>query len=125
MPRRPRHVVALSIAVIVLNAVGNCCLSIGMRSYGATDYVRAMTNPWVIAGILMLIGWLLAQLALLSWADLTYVLPIGAASYVGSAVLGALVLHEHVSAARWAGVALIGAGIAIVGRTLPRTGPTR
>jgi uncharacterized membrane protein len=79
----------------------------------------------VIAGILMLIGWLLAQLALLSWADLTYVLPIGAASYVGSAVLGALVLHEHVSAARWAGVALIGAGIAIVGRTLPRTGPTR
>ena len=125
MPRRPPQVVALSAAVIVLNALGNCCLSIGMRSHGATDYLGAMTNPWVIAGIVLLIGWLLSQLSLLSWADLTYVLPISAASYVVSAVLGALVLHEHVSAARWAGVALIASGIAIVGRTLPRTGPTR
>lgn len=125
MPRRPPQVVALSIAVVVLNALGNCCLSIGMRSRGATDYAGAATDPWVIAGVVMLIGWLLSQLALLSWADLTYVLPISASSYVGSAVLGALVLHEHVSAARWAGVALIAGGIAIVGRTLPRTGPTR
>jgi drug/metabolite transporter (DMT)-like permease len=125
MPQRPRQVVALSIAVIVLNAAGNCCLSLGMRSHASTDYLGAMTNPWVIAGIVLLIGWLASQLSLLSWADLTYVLPITAASFVGSAVLGAVVLHEHVSGPRWAGIALIAAGIVIVGRTRPRTGPVR
>jgi len=125
MARRPRPVVALSAAVIVLNALGNCCLSVGMRRLGATDYVAAATNPWVISGVVLLIGWLLSQLSLLSWADLTYVLPITATSYVGSAVLGALVLHEHVSGGRWAGIALIAAGIVIVGRTRPRTGPAR
>ena len=125
MPGRPRQIVGLSLAVIVLNAVGNCCLSIGMRSRDATDYAGAMTNAWVIAGIVLLIGWLLSQLALLSWADLTYVLPITASSFVGSAILGAVVLHEHVSAARWSGIALIAAGIVIVGRTRPRTGPVR
>jgi drug/metabolite transporter (DMT)-like permease len=125
MPSRPPHVVALSIAVIVLNAVGNCCLSLGMRSRAATDYVGAMTNPWVIAGIVLLIGWMVSQLALLSWADLTYVLPITAVSFVGSAVLGAVVLHEHVTGPRWAGIALIAAGVVIVGRTRHRTGPVR
>jgi drug/metabolite transporter (DMT)-like permease len=123
MPSRPPHVVALSTAVIVLNAVGNCCLSLGMRSKAATDYLGAMTNPWVIAGIVLLIGWMVSQLALLSWADLTYVLPITAVSFVGSAVLGAVVLHEHVTGPRWAGIALIAAGVVIVGRTRHRTGP--
>jgi drug/metabolite transporter (DMT)-like permease len=123
MTRRPRIVVLLSFALVTLNAVGNCCLSLGMRSRGATDYAGAATSGWVIAGVVLLIGWMLAQLSLLSWADLTYVLPISAASFVGSAVLGAVVLGEHVSAARWCGIALIAAGIAIVGRTRPRTGP--
>lgn len=125
MAERPRQVVALSFAVIALNACGNLCLSIGMRRHPATDYVAAFENLWVILGIVLLIGWLLSQLALLSWADLTYVLPITAASYVGSAVLGAAVLHEKVSLSRWAGIALIAMGIVIVGRTRPRTGPTR
>jgi hypothetical protein len=44
MPQRPRQVVALSIAVIVLNAAGNCCLSLGMRSHASTDYLGAMSN---------------------------------------------------------------------------------
>jgi drug/metabolite transporter (DMT)-like permease len=125
MAGRPRQVVALSAAAVLLNALGNCCLSLGMRSKDATDYAGAMTNPWVIAGIVLLIGWLLSQLSLLSWADLTYVLPITAASYVGSALLGATVLHEHVKPARWAGIALIAAGIIVVGRTRHRTGPVK
>jgi uncharacterized membrane protein len=123
VPKRPRHVVLLSVAVIVFNMVGNLCLSIGMRSHSATDYVAAFENPWVLAGIGLLIAWLVSQLSLLSWADLTYILPITAASYVGSAILGALALHEHVSAARWSGIALIAIGIVVVGRTHPRTGP--
>lgn len=124
MAQRPRAVAALSAAVIVLNAAGNCCLSMGVRRHPPGDFLDAAMNPWVIAGVVLLIGWLLSQLSLLSWADLTYVLPITAASYVGSAALGALLLHEHVTASRWGGIGLIAAGVIIVGRTRPRTGPT-
>lgn len=111
------------------NVSGNYLLSVGMRQIGKTvsfspmAYLRAMANPWVMAGIVLLIGWLLAQLSLLSWADLTYILPITATSYVVTAIVGAVGLHEQVSAWRWSGVALIFAGVAVVTRTRPRTAP--
>jgi drug/metabolite transporter (DMT)-like permease len=110
------------VAVVVLNALGNYCLSRGMRTLGAVD-LRLVVNPWVLAGVVLLIGWLLAQLSLLSWADLTFVLPISAFSYVASAILGAVSLHEHVTPARWAGILLIAGGVAVVSRTRARTAP--
>jgi uncharacterized membrane protein len=118
------YIRGLALAVVVLNALGNYCLSRGMRTLGQVD-LRAATNPWVLAGVVLLIGWLLAQLSLLSWADLTYVLPISAVSYVFSAILGAVSLHEHVSALRWAGILLIAGGVAVVSRTRARTAPEK
>ena len=124
MPRRKRYIRALALALIVFSITGNYCLSVGMRSNAPTDYVSAFRNPWVLAGIVLLICWLTTQLSLLSWADLSYVLPITGAAYVGTAVVGALLLHEHVSVWRWGGVGLIAAGMLLVSRTHPRTGPT-
>ncbi len=100
-----------------------------MRTVGETvslsplDYLKAMTNGWVMIGIALLICWLISQLSLLSWADLTFVLPITAVSYVLAALLGAISLREHVSISRWAGVGLIFLGVVLVGRTRPRTAP--
>jgi drug/metabolite transporter (DMT)-like permease len=93
-----------------------------MRGLDEIDW-RIAANPWVIAGAVILIGWLIAQLSLLSWADLTYVLPISASSYVLSAILGAVSLHEHVTTSRWAGILLIASGVAVVARTKARTAP--
>ncbi len=115
--------------MVGLNAAGNYFLSLGMRSVGETvsfspvDYLRAMSNGWVLMGIFLLIGWLIAQLSLLSWADLTFVLPITACSYVLAALLGAFSLREHVSFSRWAGILLIFTGVLVVSRTRPRTAP--
>jgi drug/metabolite transporter (DMT)-like permease len=128
--QRPAFLIrSLALAVVGFNAAGNYFLSVGMRSSGALvsvsplDYLRAMANLWVIAGIVLLTGWLIAQLSLLSWADLTFVLPITAFSYVLSAALGAFSLGEHVSIAHWGGVLLIFSGVVLVGRTRPRTAP--
>ena len=118
------YVRVLALAVVILNAVGNYCLSRGMRTLGQVD-LRIATNPWVLGGVVLLIGWLLAQLSLLSWADLTYVLPITAVSYVLSAILGAVSLHEHVSPLRWTGILLIAGGVAVVSRTRARTAPEK
>src|SRR5271157_3218735 len=81
------------------------------------QYLRVMGDPWVAFGISLLIVWLLSRMALLSWADLSYVVPVTAIGYVLNALMGRVFLGEQVSGWRWAGTLLIVAGIALVGST--------
>ena len=117
-----------AVIVILSNAVGNLLLTLGLRednhqlSVSPLDYILAILNPWVMAGVALLILWLLSRMALLSWADLSYVLPVTALGYVASLLLARMFLHEQVSIQRWAGTALIVAGIALVAPTKPNTG---
>jgi len=55
-----------------------------------------------------------ALLALLSWADLSFVVPATALNYVVGAAGSVLFLHEQVNRTRWAGVLLVCVGVAIV-----------
>ena len=117
----------LTTVVVLSNVLGNSLLSRGMRSVGALlslnprPYVEALFNPWVAVGVSLLIVWLLSHMALLSWADLSYVLPVTSVAYALAAVVGRLFLHEQVSLVRWAGITLIMLGVMLVGRTSPRT----
>jgi uncharacterized membrane protein len=106
--------------VIVSNVAGNFALSFGMKR---TDgpLIAALQNPYVAGGILLLIGWTVSRMALLSRADLSFVLPVTAFGYVLNAVAGRLLLGELVSAERWAGAALITMGAALAGSTPART----
>jgi hypothetical protein len=50
--------------VVCLNAFGNVSLAFGMRhtiamGINPLDYIHAMLNPFVAAGILLLVLWLL------------------------------------------------------------------
>lgn len=111
--------------VVLTNVLGNFSLSWGMRSVGhlltwsPLRYMQALLNPWVAMGASLLILWLLSHMALLSWADLSYVLPVTSIGYVLIALVGRVFLHEQVSGPRWAGIALIVLGVALVGRTAP------
>ena len=113
--------------VVLTNVLGNSFLSRGMQSVGELltlsplPYIRALFNPWVAVGVSLLIVWLLSHMALLSWADLSYVLPVTSIAYVLVALVGRFLLHEHVSATRWLGITLIMAGVTLVGHTAPRT----
>lgn len=80
-------------------------------------YIKAFADPLVALGVGLLIFALLARLALLSVADLSFVLPMTAIGYLLAALLGKMFLHEAVSGQRWAAVALIFAGAALVGST--------
>ena len=68
-------------------------------------------------GVILLIVALLARLALLSVADLSFVLPMTAIGYLVAALLGRVILHEAVSPQRWLAVILIFAGAALVSST--------
>jgi drug/metabolite transporter (DMT)-like permease len=118
----------LVMMVVFLNSVGNVLLAWGMRhlaeavSVNPLGYLRAMLNPFVAAGIVLLILWLLTRMALLSWADLSFVLPLTGLGYILTAALGKYVLSETVTAGHWIGTLLIFAGTAMVGTTRHQTG---
>jgi uncharacterized membrane protein len=114
-----------TLLVVLSSLCGNFSLSCGMRqvgrlvSFSPLAYMRAVFNPWVALGISLLILWLFSHMALLSWADLSYVLPVTSIGYVLSALAGRLFLHEEITRWRWAGILLIVAGVALVARTAP------
>jgi drug/metabolite transporter (DMT)-like permease len=119
---------AVFVAIVVCgNLVGNVLLRAGMRRSTALPalapmaYLNALLNSWVLVGVLLLIVGLAAQLALLSWADLSYVAPVTSIGYVLTVLAGKLFLHEPFSAPRWAAIFLITAGVTLVSRTLPST----
>jgi bacterial/archaeal transporter family protein len=83
--------------------------------------LRAFTNPWTILGICVLVVWMLTDLALLSRADLSFVLPVTASAYVLVAIGGHFILHDHISWARGIGIALITLGVILAEETPDRT----
>jgi len=80
-----------------------------------------VTNPFVIPGAAVSVIYALVQLSLFSWADLSYVVPLIAASYIVTTILSRFILHEEVILARWFGVVLISIGVALIAKTPPHT----
>ena len=122
MPRsRAFQTYLLLLLFIVLKALGNLALAWGTKHFpqhlagNPALYLLAMLEPFVAAGVAMQMLALLTSMALLSRADLSFVLPVTAIGYVLSTLLGILVLSEKVTIAGWAGTLLIFVGAAIVG----------
>jgi uncharacterized membrane protein len=119
--------VVLTLVLIFANVIGNFSLTWGMRKTGPgvlkspLGYITALFDPWVALGVALLLLWMLSQMLLLSWADLSYVLPVTSAGYVLAAIAGRLFLQEQISVARWTGISLIMAGVVLVGRTAHST----
>jgi drug/metabolite transporter (DMT)-like permease len=112
---------------LALKAAGNSSMALGMKqvpermSLNPALYLHAMLNPFVAMGIAALILSLLTRMALLSLADLSFVLPVTAIGYVIAVIVGKLWLHETVTRQRWTGTLLIFAGALLVGSTSRNT----
>ncbi|HJT69123.1 MAG TPA: EamA family transporter [Terriglobales bacterium] len=117
----------LILIVILTNVLGNVSLSHGMKQVGPIisasplDYLKALENPWTLLGIGILVIWMLTDLALLSRADLSFVLPVTASAYVLVAITGHFLLHDHISWERWIGIVLITGGVILAEETPDRT----
>ncbi len=120
-----KYLVLLS--VVVFGSIGDTFLARGMKDVGSIDIHHlanvfcALANPWVIFGIFFLLAFMSSYMTALSFADLTYVLPATAISYVVMALLSIFWLHEHVSPQRWAGIGLITIGVGLVAGGPSRT----
>jgi drug/metabolite transporter (DMT)-like permease len=121
----------LILLMVVFGPLGNVLLGKGMKTIGAvTDRSPAallrvlseiLRSEAIWLGIACLIGFFVAYMLVLSWADYSYVQPASSFAYVVVALLGHLVLHEIVTPTRWLGVLVICLGVFVVGQTPPRT----
>ncbi len=106
--------------VTVFSAAGDSLLARGMKQSGSvsphdlSSLILTILNPWVVAGIILLLGFFASYTSALSWADLTYVLPASSLGYVLVAFAGRFVFHEQISVTRWLGIAMITAGVGFV-----------
>ena len=127
-PRRLDFKTRLLTAIVVLaNVLGNFSLSWGMKHQAAKladsplAYIQTIFSPWVLLGTTLLIVWLLSRMTLLSWADLSYVLPVTSIGYVLTAFLGKYFFAEQITWQRWLGTLAIMVGMILVGLTAPNT----
>ena len=124
----PRLKMSICTAIVVLsNAFGNFFMKRGLPESahlaGPLDFIGALFQPWVALGVVLLVLWQLSRMTLLSWADLSYVLPVTSVGYVVVALIGKLLLQEEITAQRWMGIVLIVAGVALVSWGAPSTVP--
>lgn len=117
----------LVLVAVTLGGAGHIMLAKGMKSVGDLTeapagrlggmIARAVSNPWLLVGVVLQASFFFLYLTLLSRAEVSKVLPMTALDYVVVAVLAQGLLGESVTAFRWAGIALIATGVFLVSRT--------
>jgi multidrug transporter EmrE-like cation transporter len=122
-------ILALSILVVLSNVVGNCLLNVGVKGGNLVSWasvLRLVVSPTLIAGVLLLIAWMLLRMALLSTGPMSVVLPLTAGfGYVLTGGIGQFWFAEKVPVTYNCGLLFIIAGVLLVGTSgraaVPRT----
>jgi drug/metabolite transporter (DMT)-like permease len=116
--------IAILLTGLVLEAVGVVFLSQGLHEIGELKKIsageigrliaRGVTNKNLLLGVFFEACFFGVLLYLLSQKDVSVVWPLTSLGFVITALAAHLVRHEQVSALRWAGVAVIVVGAALV-----------
>jgi drug/metabolite transporter (DMT)-like permease len=116
---------ALFIGIIVVaGQLGDISLSLAMKTVGEVKRFsplnvlrflgRAIRVKWLWTGIGLMAVAFFSLLALLSWANVSLVVPATAASYAVGALGAKFLLGENVNRERWIGVIIVCVGVALV-----------
>lgn len=116
---------ALMIAIVVLGgSAGDVFITKGMKQIGEISTtnlrellwiaLRVLSNKNFLIGIVFMACSFFAFLAVLSWADLSFVLPATSLSFVITTVGAKFILNEHISRVRLAGTVLVCVGVALI-----------
>ncbi len=115
------RILLIMLAAVVALAAGETFLSRGMKQVGhapprwTAQVLATIGNHWVWLGVGLLILHVGLYMLALRDADLSFVLPLTAASYPIAAILAKFVLDEQVGPIRWVGTFLITVGVAVIG----------
>jgi len=120
--------IAFTLIAVMGSTFGETLLGVGMRKIGEAPemadwramlvfYVKAFSSPYVLIGIACLAIYFFTFLQLVSWADLSLVLPMTALTFVLATILARFWIGETVTVTRWLGTLVIVLGVAIVAST--------
>lgn len=116
--------VVLFFFIVVAGTGGELCISRAMKSIGEIHDFRprslirfvgrALRLPWAQLGIgLMSLGFF-SLVGILSFDEVSFVVPFSALSYVAGALGARLFLGERISRHRWLGIAAVTLGVTLV-----------
>jgi drug/metabolite transporter (DMT)-like permease len=120
MPAGRLRILLIMLVAVVALAVGETLISKGMKQVGRTgggwldQTIAVARNAWIGSGVVLMVIHLALYMLALQGADLSFALPLTAASYPLATLLARFYLREDVGSARWLGILLITAGVAIV-----------
>jgi drug/metabolite transporter (DMT)-like permease len=116
--------VALFFIVVCSSTAGELCISRAMKSIGEVKDFRPMAlmrTVWravqvgiLWVGLALMAAAFFSMLMLLSMENVSFVVPATALSYAAGAYGSRVFLGERVAHLRWAGVALVCIGVALV-----------
>jgi drug/metabolite transporter (DMT)-like permease len=110
--------------IVVAGTGGELCLSRAMKSIGEIHDFRprsllrfigqALRLPWLWAGITLMALGFFSLLAILSFLEVSFVVPVSALSYAAGAFGAKLFLGERITPHRWMGIAIVTVGVTLV-----------
>ena len=117
-------VLIVLILALIVEAVGVVFLSKGLKQIGEPQSItarevgrviaRGAANANILVGVALEAAFFGGLLYLLSQRDVSLIWPLTSLGFVITALAAKFILHEQVSAVRWAGVALIVIGASLV-----------
>jgi len=116
--------VFLFFLIIVSGTGGELCVSRAMRTVGELhDFrpravfafvLRGLRQPWMWAGVAMMAVGFFSLLAILTFREVSFVVPVSALSYAAGAFGARGFLGERISHNRWLGILVVSIGVTIV-----------
>jgi ceramide glucosyltransferase len=110
-------------SLIAFSSLGEILAAKGMKQVGRVSFRpralfgaiwRMIRNPYLIAGVSSLALSFFSFISLLSYADLSFVLPLTSVGYITNTLGARFFLKEKVSKERWLGTLLVAGGVSIV-----------
>lgn len=99
-----------------------------LESYALMDMLayfgRALCQPYVIGGTVLSGVLYFALLAALGWTEVSVAFPLTAIEYAFAALLAVLLLKESIPPVRWIGLALVIAGVILIGASNNSNSPS-
>ena len=116
--------VVLFFLIVVAGTAGELCVSRAMKSIGEVhDFspksilsfvLQSLRLPWMRLGIALMSVGFFSLLAILSFQEVSFVVPVSALSYAAGAFGAKSFLGERISRNRWMGIAVVCLGVTIV-----------
>ena len=99
------------------HGMGRVVMKLGGVGELASSLVRALSQPFVTAGVALYAVSALVWLVVLSRVELSFAYPMVSIGYIAVVILSKLIFHEQVSAVRIVGTLVICAGVVLISRS--------